>query len=75
MDNPEGIKDSLVRQLNNPLLWEDSVRVMVEKGVDTFIEVGPKKVLAGLIKRIDSKVKIFNVEDTKTLEDTLKAIS
>ncbi len=75
LDNPEGIKDSLVRQLNNPLLWEDSVRVMVEKGVDTFIEVGPKKVLAGLIKRIDSKVKIFNVEDTKTLEDTLKAIS
>ncbi len=75
LDKSEDIKDSLVRQLNNPLLWEDSVKVMVEKGVNTFIEVGPKKVLAGLIRRIDPDVKVFNVEDTKTLEDALIAIS
>jgi len=73
--DPQEIKSSLVRQLNQPLLWEDSVKVMVENGVDTFIEVGPKKVLSGLIKRIDGNVKIFNVEDVKSLGDTLSAIT
>ncbi len=75
LKNPEEIKGSLVRQLNQPLLWEDSVKVMVANGVDTFIEVGPKTVLTGLIKRIDRDVKIFNVEDTKSLEATLQALS
>jgi [acyl-carrier-protein] S-malonyltransferase len=75
LKDADSIKDSLVRQLNSPLLWEDSIRLMVESGVDSFIEVGPKKVLAGLIKRIDGTVKIYNVEDTKTLEDTLKALT
>ncbi|MBI5099275.1 MAG: ACP S-malonyltransferase [Nitrospirae bacterium] len=73
--DPQEIKSSLVRQLNQPLLWEDSVKAMVENGIDTFIEVGPKKVLSGLIKRIDGNVKIFNVEDTKSLGDTLSALS
>jgi [acyl-carrier-protein] S-malonyltransferase len=73
--DPQEIKSSLVRQLNQPLLWEDSVKVMVENGVDTFIEVGPKKVLSGLIKRIDGNVKIFNVEDVKSLDETLSAIT
>jgi [acyl-carrier-protein] S-malonyltransferase len=74
LDNSDDIKESLIKQLNNPLLWEDSVNSMIEKGVDTFIEAGPKKVLSGLIKRINRDVKIFNVEDTKSLEDTLKAL-
>jgi len=75
LKDPEEIRSSLVRQLNQPLLWEDSVKAMVEQGVDTFIEVGPKKVLSGLIKRIDGTVKIFNVEDLKGLEVTLNALS
>ncbi len=75
LKEPDIIKNSLVRQLNSPLLWEDSVAVMIEEGVDTFIEVGPKKVLGGLIKRINPDVKIFNVEDTATLDATLKALS
>jgi [acyl-carrier-protein] S-malonyltransferase len=74
LENPDDIKESLIKQLNNPLLWEDSIKAMIEKGVDTFIEAGPKKVLSGLIKRINRDVKIFNVEDTKSLEDTLKAL-
>jgi len=69
------IKDSLVRQLNQPLLWEESVKNMIQSGVDIFIEVGPKKVLAGLLKRIDSNVKILNVEDTKSLSETLDALA
>ncbi|MEK6681168.1 MAG: ACP S-malonyltransferase [Nitrospirota bacterium] len=69
------IKDSLVRQLSYPLLWVDSILRITEMGVDTFIEAGPGSVLSGLVKRIDKGVKIFNVENKKSLEDTLKGIS
>lgn len=71
IEQPDDIKDALVRQLNTPLLWEDLVKAMVDRGVKAFIEVGPKTVLSGLIKRIESSVKILNVEDTKTLESTI----
>lgn len=70
----ESIKNSLIRQLNNPLLWEDSIRVIVDSGIDTFIEVGPGKVLSGLIKRIEPSAKIFNVEDEKSLNNTLSSL-
>jgi [acyl-carrier-protein] S-malonyltransferase len=68
------IKSSLVRQLGSPLLWEDSVRVITDSGVDTFIEVGPGKVLSGLIKRIVPDAKVLNVEDAKSLEKTLSLV-
>ncbi len=74
LTEPVEIKDSLTRQLNNPLLWEDSVKVMKDNGVDTIIEVGPKTVLSGLIKRIDSSIKVLNVDDSKSLESTLSAL-
>ncbi len=74
LNDPAAIKDSLVRQLGSPLLWEDSVRLMIANSVDTFIEVGPGKVLAGLIKRIDPGVRILNVGDTDTLRETLKRL-
>lgn len=70
----ERIKASLIKQLNSPLLWEDSVRNIVETGVDTIIEVGPGKVLTGLIKRIEPSVRLFNVEDTASLKKTLKEL-
>jgi len=71
LNDTESIKKSLIRQLNTPLLWEDSIRAIADSGVDTFIEVGPGKVLSGLIKRIEPSVKIFNVEDIKSLDKTL----
>jgi len=49
------VAPSLVRQITSPVLWEDIVKVMVEQGVTTFVELGPGKVLAGLIKRIDKQ--------------------
>jgi [acyl-carrier-protein] S-malonyltransferase len=54
------IVPSLVAQVTSPVLWEDSVRAMIDKGVRTFIEVGPGKVLAGLIKRIDGNVSAYS---------------
>lgn len=70
----DGIKASLVRQLNSPVLWEDSVKTIVESGINVFIEVGPGKVLSGLIKRIAPDAIIFNVEDRKSLNKTLEGL-
>jgi len=68
------IKTSLIKQLNSPLLWEDSVRNMLDTGIDIFIEVGPGKVLSGLIKRINPSVRLYNVEDTASLNRTLEEL-
>ena len=70
----DAIKASLVRQLSSPLLWEDSIKTMAASGVDVFIEAGPGKVLAGLIKRIVPEKKVMNVEDTKSLEAALSSL-
>ena len=58
----EEIKPSLIRQLNSPLLWEDSIKAIYASGIDTFIEVGPGKVLTGLIKRIVPEAKISSAD-------------
>lgn len=65
------IVTALTNQVNSPVLWEDSVRTLTEAGVDTFIEVGPGRVLGGLIKKITKEALILNVEDLASLENTL----
>lgn len=74
LNDGDSVKKSLIRQLNNPLLWEDSIRTIFDSGIDIFIEVGPGKVLSGLIRRIESSSKTFNIEDIKSLENTLGSI-
>jgi len=71
----DSIKASLLRQINSPLLWEDSVMAIAQSGIQTFVEVGPGKVLSGLIKRIVPDASIFNVEDIRSLEHTLSSIA
>ncbi len=66
----DSIKASLIKQLDSPLLWEDSIRVMIDSGINTFYEVGPGKILTGLIKRIDPSVKIKNIDSD--LEEILQ---
>lgn len=53
VDEAAGIAPSLVRQVTSPVLWEDSVKFMIGEGVTAFLELGPGKVLSGLVKRID----------------------
>lgn len=60
---PDEIRQLLVRQVVNPVLWEDSIRWLLANGVTEFTEVGPGKVLAGLLKRIDRKAKCENVNE------------
>jgi len=62
--DPEEIRQILVRQVLNPVLWEDSVRQLLASGVDQFYEIGPGKVLRGLLKRIDRKVDCQSVNDS-----------
>ena len=69
------IQASLVRQLPSSVLWEDTVQTMGRMGVTAFVEIGPGTVLTGLIRRILPEAKLLNVNDPKSLEATLKAIS
>lgn len=68
------VKDLLVRQVSSPVLFEDSVKNMLKEGIDTFIEIGPGKVLSGFVKKINNGVKILNVEDIDSLNKTLNEI-
>jgi len=70
VEKAEEIVDSLVKQVASPVLWEDSVQWMVEQGVTTFVEIGPGKVLAGLIKKIaPADTAIYAVQDLASLEE------
>ncbi len=61
-DDPEEIRRLLVRQVLAPVLWEDSMRYLISQGFDRFYEVGPGRVLRGLLKRIDRSIPCQSVE-------------
>lgn len=67
---PDRIKENLVHQVSSPVLWQQSVKKMQAQNVTTFVEIGPGKVLSGLIKKIDKNVKMFNIEDIATYQET-----
>ncbi|MBN6185869.1 ACP S-malonyltransferase [Aneurinibacillus sp. BA2021] len=71
----EEIKEALIQQVASPVLWEDSVRFMLESGVDLFIEIGPGTVLSGLVKKLDRKVKTIAIQDIPTLEKALEQLA
>jgi [acyl-carrier-protein] S-malonyltransferase len=64
----DAVKGLLVAQVSSPVRWEESMRKMIGKGIEQVVEIGPGKVLSGLMKRIDSRVETKNVEDLKTLK-------
>ena len=78
IENNEEIKELLYKQVKSSVRWSESIDKMLDMGVDTFIELGPGKVLSGFIKEISRekglKVNIFNVEDIKSLNKTLEGI-
>jgi [acyl-carrier-protein] S-malonyltransferase len=61
-------RESLVRQVSSPVRWLESIELLIKEGVDTFVEVGPGKVLTGLMRQISREVKCFNVEDAASLK-------
>ena len=68
-------KDALVRQVAMPVRWEESVRLLIDEGVNTFVEVGPGRVLTGLLRQIERSVAALNIEDEKSLSTTLDKIA
>jgi [acyl-carrier-protein] S-malonyltransferase len=70
----ESIKEELLGQLCHCIQWQSSVEYMAGDEVSTFIEIGPGKVLAGLIKRIDKNVKIINIGDAEAVNNVAKGV-
>ncbi len=69
-----GMKELLTEQVVRPVLWEDCIRVMRESGAETFVEIGPGKVLTGLLRRIDREAVAINVSDL-TGANSFQAVS
>jgi [acyl-carrier-protein] S-malonyltransferase len=68
-------RSALVRQVSMPVRWEESMRLLLDEGVNTFVEVGPGRVLTGLMRQIERSVATLNVEDEKSLAATLEKIA
>lgn len=65
------IKGLLARQIFSPVLWQQSVEMMIQDGADTFIEIGPGKTLAGFMKKINPNVKVYNIQTTEDMEQLM----
>ena len=72
VENSDETKALLAKQISSSVKWQQSVETMIKEGVDTFVEIGPGKTLAGFMKKIDKTVKVYNIQ---TVEDVDKVIS
>ncbi len=72
---PVELRDALVRQVSAPVRWVESMQLLIENGVDKVIEVGPGKVLSGLMRQTSRDIKCLNVEDAASLEATSAALA
>jgi [acyl-carrier-protein] S-malonyltransferase len=70
----EMIKMKLIEQLYSPVLWEDTVRELIRLGVDTFVEIGPGKVLSGLVKKVDRSVQTISIQDHVSLQEAIEKL-
>ena len=69
--DPKIIKELLIKQIENPVRWREIVINMIKENVETFIEIGPGKVLSGLVKRINSNVKLIQINDLEDLNNII----
>lgn len=72
---PNELRDALVRQVSAPVRWVESMQLLMQNGVDTVVEVGPGKVLSGLMRQTSRDIKSLNVEDAASLEATSAALA
>ncbi|HVA18342.1 MAG TPA: malonyl CoA-acyl carrier protein transacylase, partial [Candidatus Dormibacteraeota bacterium] len=68
-------REALIRQVCSAVRWEESIHEMIAQDVRIFVEVGPGRVLSGLLRQIDRSVRSFNVEDSASLQATLEKIA
>ena len=74
IEKKELIKELLIKQVMLPVQWTKCIVRMLQDGVDTFIEIGPGKTLSGFLKKIDKNLSISNVEDLKSLNNTMRIL-
>jgi [acyl-carrier-protein] S-malonyltransferase len=67
-------RSGLKRQVSRPVRWQETIQRLLDEGVRTFVEVGPGKVLLGLIRSIDKSVTMLNAEDEKSVENVLRGL-
>lgn len=70
----EDVKELLVKQIQSPVYFQSSIEYMIGQGIDTFIEIGPGKVLSGFVKKISRDVKIYSVSDVASVEALVEAL-
>ncbi|MDO4268259.1 MAG: ACP S-malonyltransferase [Eubacteriales bacterium] len=70
----EDVKPLLTKQVSSSVRWEQSVRTMLADGVDTFIEIGPGRTLAGFMKKIDRTARVLNIEKLEDVEKAVEAL-
>lgn len=70
----EEVRGLLTKQVMTSVLWEDTIRKMIEDKVDTFIELGPGKTLSSFVRKIDRSLKVLNVEDLNSLNKCIEAL-
>ena len=68
------VGDMLVKQVKSSVYFEDSIRYMIAQGVDTFVEIGPGKVLSGFVRKIDKTKKVYQVEDKESLDKLIEEL-
>jgi [acyl-carrier-protein] S-malonyltransferase len=68
-------REALIRQVTMPVRWQESMRLLIDEGVSTFVEAGPGRVLTGLLRQIERSVSTLNVEDEKSLAATVEKIA
>jgi len=68
----EEFRHILAQQIVSPVQWVDCVRTMIERGIKTFIEIGPGRVLSGLIKRLDKTLTVINIEKPEDIEKAME---
>lgn len=73
-DDKDDVKMILKKHIMSPVYFEDILRDMMARGVDTFVEIGPGKALSGFVKRINRNVNIFNIKNVQTFEKTVKSL-
>ncbi len=68
------LKENMINQIKSSVLFEDSIVKLIDQGVNTFVEIGPGKVLSGFVKKIDRKLNVLNVEDSASLATTIEKL-
>lgn len=72
--DPQDTKNELTDQIFKPVLWKESMEKMIRNGVNIFVEIGPGKVLNGLISKIDPNARVLNIEDRSTLDQAVQEL-